>query len=104
MYFWNDREEKIIGTFINNIDSYEEQELILKWEDGSEARAIFDSYIEDESDCDMDEEEYEEFWSFVFKGISISGQPPIIITEDDYFMVNYLNFPKEIFAGNIQIS
>ena len=35
MYFWNDREEKIIGTFINNIDNYEDQELILRWEDGS---------------------------------------------------------------------
>ena len=104
MHFWNDREEKIIGTFINNIDRYEEQELILKWEDGSEAHAIFDSYIEDESDCDMDEEGYEEFWSFVFKGVSMSGKPPISITEDDYFMVNYSNFPKAIFAGKIQIS
>lgn len=104
MYFWNDKEEKIIGTFINNIDNYEEQELILKWEDGSEARAIFDSYIEDESDCDLDEEGYEEFWSFVFKCVSISGKPPINITEDDYFMVNYINFPKEIFADKTQIS
>ena len=104
MYFWNGREEKIIGTFINNIDNYEEQELILKWKDGSEARAIFDSYIEDESDCDMDEEGYEEFWSFVFKGVSIFGEPPISITEDDYFMVNYLNFPDEIIAGNKKIN
>ncbi len=104
MYFWNENEEKIIGTFINNIDSYEEQELILKWEDGSEVRATFDSYIEDESDCDIDEEGYEEFWSFVFKGVSILGEPPICVTEDDYFMVNYLNFPKEIFAGKTKIS
>lgn len=104
MYFWNDREEKIIGTFMNNIDSYEEQELILKWEDGSEVCAIFDSYIEDESDCDLDEEGYEEFWSFVFKAVDIVGDPPIYITEDDYFMVNYLNFPKEILAGKTQIS
>ena len=104
MYFWNDKEEKIIGKFINNIDRYEEEELILKWEDGSEVHATFDTYIEDESDCDMEEEEYEEFWSFVFKGISVLGEPPIGITEDDYFMVNYLNFPKEILVGNTKIN
>lgn len=104
MYFWNDKEEKIIGPFINSIDNYEEQELILKWEDGSEVRALFDSYIEDESDYDIDEEEYEEFWSFVFKGVSVSGEPPICITEDDYFMVNYLNFPKEIMVGEQKIN
>ncbi len=104
MYFWNDKEEKIIGTFINNIDSYDGQELVLKWEDGSEVCAIFDSYIEDETDYDMDEDGYEEFWSFVFKGVSILGKPPISITEDDYFMVNYLNFPKEILIDDKKIN
>ena len=100
MYYWNEKEEKIIGKFISNTSECECKEMILKWQDGSQVTAVFDSYIEDENDCEMDDENYEEFWSFVFKALNITGNPPIYITEDEYFLVNYHNFPDEIIADN----
>ena len=104
MYYLNDKEEKIIGRFISNAGEYEYKEITLKWEDGNQATATFDSYIEDENDYEMDDENYEEFWSFVFKALSIKGEPPIYITEDDYFIINYHNFPDEIIVGNKKIT
>ena len=70
--YLNDKEEKIIGQFVNVADDLEGQLLILNWKDGSQAHGIYDSYIEDELDCDMDDESYEEFWSFVFKAVDIT--------------------------------
>ncbi len=102
--YLNDREEKIIGSFMDVSDELEGKLMTLKWEDGSQVQGVYDSYVEDESDCDMDEESYEEFWSFVFKAIDIVGEPPIYITEDEYFCVNYYNFPNEIFVGNTKIN
>ena len=102
--YLNDREEKIIGSFMDVADELEGKLLILKWEDGSQAHGIYDSYVEDESDFDMDEESYEEFWSFVFKAIDIVGEPPIYITEDEYFCIDYHNFPNEIFVDNTKIN
>ncbi len=94
--YLNDKEEKIIGSFMNVADELEGKLIILKWEDGSQVQGIYDSYMEDELDCDIDDESYEEFWSFVFKAVDISGEPPIYITEDEYFCIDYRNFPAEI--------
>ena len=66
--------------------------------------ALYDSYIEDESDFEIDENGYEEFWSFVFKVIRADASVPIEITEDDYFLINYRNFPKEIIANGKKIN
>lgn len=101
--YLNDREEQIIGTFMNVADELEEKLIILKWKDGSQAQGIYDSYMEDEVDCDMDDEKYEEFWSFIFKAVDIMGEPPIYITEDAYFCVDYRNFPDEILVDNKRI-
>lgn len=102
--YLNDKEERIIGSFMDVADGLEGKMLILKWEDGSYVHGIYDSFIEDELDCDMDDENYEEFWSFVFKAIDLKGEPPISITEDEYFCVNYHNFPKEIIANGQKIN
>lgn len=97
--FLNDNEEKIIGTFMINADENEGKKMLLKWKNGSQIQGIYDSYMEDESDYDMDEDGYEEFWSFVFKAIDLVGNPPVFITEDEYFCINYHNFPDEIIIG-----
>ncbi len=102
--YLNDKERKIIGTFMNVADELENKLIMLKWKDGSQAQGIYDSYIEDESDYDLDDERYEEFWSFVFRAIDIKGNPPIYITEDEYFCINYHNFPNEIFVENKKVN
>ena len=101
--YLNDKEEKIIGAFMNVADELEGNLIILNWKDGSQAQGIYDSYIEDELDCDIDDEDYEEFWSFVFKAVDIEGEPPIYITEDEYFCIDYRNFPDEIIVGDTKI-
>lgn len=98
--YLNDKEETVIGTFMDIADELEGKVLILKWNDGSHVQGIYDSYIEDEADCDMDDERYEEFWSFIFKAVDLVGKPPIDITEDEYFCINYHNFPNEIIVNN----
>ena len=101
--FLNEREEKIIGAFMNIEREFQGETVVLKWEDGSQICGIYDSYIEDETDFEMDEEEYEEFWSFVFEVISVTGNPPVYITKDNFFCVNYHNFPNEITVGDKKI-
>ena len=101
--YLNDKEEKIIGVFMNIADELEGKLIILNWKNGSQAQGIYDSYMEDELDCDIDDESYEEFWSFVFKAVDITGEPPIYITEDEYFYINYRNFPDEILVDNFKI-
>lgn len=97
--YLNNKEKYIIETFMKKADDYEGETVILKWKDGCQVECVYDSYIEDESDFDMDEEGYEEFWSFAFKfNKTIIGTPPVVITEDDYFLVNYHNFPDEILS------
>lgn len=102
--YLNHKEEKIIGKFFEISDEFENLTLILKWNEYSQITAIYDSYIEDESDCDMDDVQYEEFWSFVFKAIDVFGVPPVCITEDNCFLINYHNFPDEIIADGKKIN
>lgn len=102
--YLNDKEEKIIGLFMEIADELEGKLIVLKWKDGSQVCGIYDSYIEDELDYEMDDERYEEFWSFVFKAVDLIGAPPIYITEDEYFCIDYRNFPDEIIADGRKIN
>ncbi len=102
--YLNDKEEKIIGSFMDIADELEGKIVVLKWENGCQVQGIYDSYIEDELDCDMDSEAYEEFWSFVFKATDLIGKPPIYITQDEFFCINYKNFPDEIIVDGKKIN
>ena len=102
--YLNNKEEKIIGKFMDVVDDFEGKLMILKWKDGDQVLGIYDSYMEDELDCEMDDECYEEFWSFVFKAVDLVGEPPIYITEDEFFCVDYRNFPDEIIVDNQRIN
>lgn len=104
MYFLNEKEEKVIGKFLNSINSIQGKELNLIWDNGSQVHALYDSYIEDEADFEIDEDGYEEFWSFVFKVIKADNNAPIEITEDNYFLINYRNFPEEIIANGEKVN
>lgn len=98
--YLNNKEENIIGAFMDSADELEGKSIVLRWKDGSQIKGIYDSYMEDESDYEMDDERYEEFWTFIFKAIDLVGQPPVYITEDEYFCISYHNFPDEILVGN----
>lgn len=102
--FLNDKEEKVIGKFMTCSDEYEQKPMILKWGNKTVVKAIYDSYIEDEADCEMDDSDYEEFWSFIFKVVDVSDKPPVFVTEDRYFCVNYHNFPDEIICDGKKIN
>ena len=47
MLYLNENEEKIIGNFMDREEEFENKELILKWKDGSQIIAKYDSFIED---------------------------------------------------------
>ena len=104
MIYLNENEEKIIGKFIEVEDKYENNALSLVWKNGDRVEAKYDSFIEDENDCELEDENYEEFWSFIFKKIEIEGNPPIEVTEDGYFLINYHNFPQEILVDGKKIN
>ncbi len=102
--FLNDKEKIIIEEFYTNIEQYEKEVMLLSWSDGSYVVSSFDTCFEDDNDCDMDDKNYEEYTTFVFKCISLSGNPPICVTEDNYFCVNYHNFPDKIISNGKKIN
>lgn len=87
---FSSKEEKIILQFYKNIGSLKGRELTLFWEKAT-VTALFDTVFED-----LDDDTEEEFISFSFKCLFASGNAPIEITQDEYFIVNYRNFPLRI--------
>ena len=100
----NKYEGKIVKTFAESLDHYENEQMELIWEDGSKIVATFDTCFEDENDYEMDEEGYEEFTSFVFQAEEVSGNPPVELSDEGFFLINYHNFPKEILVGGKKIN
>ena len=103
MYF-SEKEEKVIRTFYVNLESYARDEMVLKWDEDNYIVATFDTCFEDDNDCEMDEEGYEEFTSFVFQAEEVSGNPPVELSDEGFFLINYHNFPKEILADGKRIN
>ena len=104
MLFLNNKEEKIIKTFMLNQGDFEDEIMVLKWLDGSEVIARYSYILEDENDYEMEDKNYEEFWSFAFEVLKITGNPPIDITKHNYFLISYHNFPDEIIAKGQKIN
>ncbi len=104
MMYFNEKEKKIVRTFYNNIAIYGGQIMVLRWENIGEVKANFDTCFENDNELDIDDAKYEEFISFIFKATNIIGNPPIYVTEDEYFMVNYHNFPNEILVDGTRIN
>lgn len=100
----NNYESKVVGTFAENLDQYGDEIMELIWNDSSKIKAKFDTCFEDDNDLEMDEEGYEEFTSFAFTAISVSGELPVSITEDNGFLIDYHNFPDEILVNDKKIN
>lgn len=93
--YYSKNEQNIIEGFYKNLDSIKENDtLLLVWEN-SEVTAMFDTCFDDYDEND----ETNEYNSFVFKAVRIVGNPPIDIADNSYFIVNYHNFPDKIFLN-----
>ncbi len=88
---FSENEKDIVSTFYSSLDEIEDKELQLFWETGS-VTALFDTCFDDFAD-DNEEDEYT---SFVFKVVNVKGRVPIEISSAGYFIVNYHNFPQKI--------
>lgn len=93
-------EKSIIEKFYKSLSEIGENDTLdLVWETGT-INAIFDTCFDD-----FDENnENDEFTSFVFKGKKLEGKIPVDIGEDYLFIVNYHNFPKEILFNGKKIN
>lgn len=90
----------IVGTFYTNMSKLESGDVLeLIWNIGN-VKATFDTCFDD---CD-DGNESDEFTSFVFVGKSFEGNPPIERSDNNYFIVNYRNFPERILLNGEQIN
>lgn len=97
MYFCEE-EKKVISVFCKNIDKTYGKSVKLCWKTGY-IIANFDTCFEDEDD-DTDEE----YNSFVFKCTEQHGDTPVLISEDGFFIINYKNFPIDIFVDGNSIN
>ena len=100
----NEKEGKIINAFLENLDKYDTEEMKLLWHGGESITARFDTCFEDENDFEELEDEYEEFTTFVFEAVCTYGNPPVFITEDNFFCINYHNFPDAIMVREKRIN
>ena len=96
--FLNPNEGKIISKFCANYNHLSGKSLLLEWNSGSIC-AKFDTCFED-----IDDETEEEYYSFLFIASSADGKPPVVINEDNYFLVNYKNFPNSITLDSVKLN
>ena len=102
--FLNENEEAVIGAFLSVADDYYDEEMELCFDNGSKIVATFVSYFDDSNNKKKGEEGYEEYTTFVFDAIDVFGEPPVLISEQDGFCLNYHNFPSEIIADGNKIN
>lgn len=99
MYF-SKSEQSIIETFYKNLLSITEEDILtLVWNEGK-ILAKFNTCFDDFNE----ENEEDEFTSFVLKSLESIGKPPVEITESDFFIINYHNFPSEIICNGKKIN
>lgn len=89
MYF-SKNEQSIIETFYKNLSKITEEDILtLVWMEG-QIQAKFDTCFDDFNE----DNEEDEFTSFVLKKLELKGKSPIEITEANLFIINYHNFPN----------
>ena len=104
MLFLNKNEENIICNFLKHEREYINKDLDLRWENKGGVIAKYKVLLEDESDYEIGESEYEELWSFGFNLVEIYGAPPISVNHQNNFLINYHNFPDEIIFDGKKIN
>lgn len=98
--YYSKNEQGIVEKFYKNLANIKDEDtLLLVWEN-SEVYALFDTCFDDYDENN----EADEYNSFVFKAEKIIGNPPINITDNRYFIINYHNFPNKILLNENQIN
>ena len=98
--FFSKSEQSIIDTFYKNLSGLTEEDILtLVWEEG-QIQALFDTCFDDFNE----ENEEDEFTSFLLKKLKATGKTPVEITEADFFIINYHNFPTEIICNGKKIN
>lgn len=102
----SEKEKQIIEKFLENLDKYDNKVMTLKWSNKGEVIAEFDTCFEDANDFNLDDsdDKFEEYISFAFDALQISGSPPISINHHNNFLINYHNFPDEILVDGKKIN
>lgn len=85
------KEANIVKDLYSRLDEISNREIKLIWTTG-EIIAVFDTCFDDFNEDD----ESDEFTSFVFKVNIVKGVVPVNISEDNYCIINYHNFPTKI--------
>ena len=85
------KEANIVKDLYSRLDEISNREIKLIWTT-CEIIAVFDTCFYDFNEDD----ESDEFTSFVFKVNIVKGVVPINISEDNYCIINYHNFPTKI--------
>ncbi len=102
--FLNDKEEKILGNFFENLEVYGKEEMVLIWENKGIILAKFDTCFEDDNDLEENDSNYEEFFSVSFEAIKGMGDLPVTIMKGGFFLVSYHNFPDIIMVNGKKIN
>lgn len=98
--YYSKNEQSIVKTFYEHLNMIGKNDILsLVWNSGT-VNCAFDTCFDD---CDEDNES-DEFTSFVFKKIDIIGNPPIEITADNCFIINYHNFPEKILLNGNKVN
>ena len=99
MYF-SKKEQPIIEGFYNKLSKISVNELVtLVWESGT-IQAAFDTCFDDFDENNQNDE----YISFAFKALKVDDNPPVEITENKYFIINYHNFPNAIYLNNEKLN
>ena len=85
------KEANIVKDLYSRLDEISNREIKLIWTTG-EIIAVFDTCFDDFNEDD----ESDEFTSFVFKVNIVKGVVPVNISENNYCIINYHNFPTKI--------
>ena len=97
------------GVIINRFGAYAAYHydclFLLRWSDTDYILAEYDQAMEDENDPDggIDDPEFEEFWSFLFRVKEVHGHPPVE-PYNGFILVNYHNFPEEILHDGVKVN
>lgn len=88
---FHEKEKNVVADFYSTLDTLGKKKLRLSWQNGY-AIAKFDTCFDDFSD----EDETDEYTSFVFEIVRSAGEIPIEISSAGYTIINYHNFPSKI--------
>lgn len=101
---FSEEEDKIVGPFYMYLNKNREtlhETYLMKWKNGTQVLAEYDTDYESDNELDLDDPDYEDFVCIVMKIVKIvclkSGDGFDWIKDREFFEFSYHNFPDEIY-------